>query len=147
MKASGFGQRARQFAEIAGWAWDHSIGWLLAMVLITGIRGYQILLSPLLPPSCRFYPCCSAYALGAVRAHGPLKGFILACWRLVRCNPWNGGGFDPVPAPHRWRSDILSGGSPGGLQSTAQTTSTSARNPTGALGAARTSRKGAHVHP
>lgn len=147
MKASLTDARLRDIAEFARWAWAHSVGWLLSMVLIAGIRGYQILISPLLPPSCRFYPCCSSYALGAVRTHGALKGFVLACWRLLRCNPWNGGGVDPVPAPHRWRSDILSDGSPSGLQPTAQTESMYAPNQSAALGAARTSRKGAHVHP
>ena len=61
------------------------------------IRGYQRLLSPLLPPSCRFYPSCSQYALEAVNRHGALKGTWLAARRLARCHPFNAGGFDPVP--------------------------------------------------
>jgi putative membrane protein insertion efficiency factor len=61
------------------------------------IRGYQRLLSPLLPPSCRFYPSCSQYALEAVNRHGVLKGSWLAARRLARCHPFNAGGFDPVP--------------------------------------------------
>ena len=61
------------------------------------IRGYQRLLSPLLPPSCRFYPSCSQYALEAVNRHGALKGSWLAARRLARCHPFNAGGFDPVP--------------------------------------------------
>lgn len=61
------------------------------------IRGYQRLLSPLLPPSCRFYPSCSQYALEAVTRHGALKGGWLAARRLARCHPFNPGGFDPVP--------------------------------------------------
>jgi putative membrane protein insertion efficiency factor len=61
------------------------------------IRGYQRLLSPLLPPSCRFYPSCSQYALEAVNRHGAFKGSWLAARRLVRCHPFNAGGFDPVP--------------------------------------------------
>jgi uncharacterized protein len=61
------------------------------------VRGYQRLLSPLLPPSCRFYPSCSQYALEAIRRYGALKGSWLAVRRLARCHPFNAGGFDPVP--------------------------------------------------
>lgn len=61
------------------------------------IGGYQRLLSPLLPPSCRFHPSCSQYALEAINRHGALKGSWLAVRRLARCHPFNAGGFDPVP--------------------------------------------------
>jgi uncharacterized protein len=61
------------------------------------IRGYQLLLSPLLPPSCRFTPSCSQYALEAVTRYGALRGTWLAARRLVRCHPFHPGGFDPVP--------------------------------------------------
>ncbi|HEY8259489.1 MAG TPA: membrane protein insertion efficiency factor YidD [Gemmatimonadales bacterium] len=61
------------------------------------IRVYQRVLSPLLPPSCRFYPSCSQYALEAVSRHGALKGSWLAARRLARCHPFHPGGFDPVP--------------------------------------------------
>jgi putative membrane protein insertion efficiency factor len=61
------------------------------------IRGYQLLLSPLLPPSCRFTPSCSQYALEAVTRHGALRGTWLAARRLARCHPFHPGGFDPVP--------------------------------------------------
>lgn len=61
------------------------------------IRVYQRLISPLLPPSCRFYPSCSQYALEAVTRHGVLKGSWLAARRLARCHPFHPGGFDPVP--------------------------------------------------
>ncbi len=62
------------------------------------IRGYQLLISPLLPPgSCRFTPSCSAYGMEAVTRHGAFKGGLLAAWRVLRCNPWGGSGFDPVP--------------------------------------------------
>jgi putative membrane protein insertion efficiency factor len=70
---------------------------LLQYLLTLPIRGYQRLLSPLLPPSCRFYPSCSQYALEAIRRHGALKGSWLAARRLIRCHPFNAGGFDPVP--------------------------------------------------
>ena len=61
------------------------------------IRVYQRLISPLLPPSCRFYPSCSQYALEAVSRHGALRGTWLAARRLARCHPFHPGGFDPVP--------------------------------------------------
>ncbi len=61
------------------------------------IRFYQICISPLKPPSCRFTPTCSQYALTAFRKHGPIKGFYLAARRLLRCHPWGGSGYDPVP--------------------------------------------------
>ena len=69
------------------------IGWLL----IQPIRFYQKYISPLKPPSCRFTPTCSQYAIEAIRKHGPFKGFALAVWRILRCNPWGGSGYDPVP--------------------------------------------------
>ena len=61
------------------------------------IRGYQIIVSPMLPPSCRFTPSCSQYALEAVRRYGALRGSWLAVRRLTRCHPFHPGGFDPVP--------------------------------------------------
>ena len=62
------------------------------------IRAYQILISPMLGPRCRFYPSCSSYAQQAVREHGTLRGGWLAAKRLVRCHPFNPGGVDEVPA-------------------------------------------------
>lgn len=67
-------------------------GWLLSMP----IRGYQRWLSPLLPPRCRFTPTCSAYAVQALRTRGAGAGLLLIGWRLLRCQPFNPGGFDPV---------------------------------------------------
>ncbi|QGZ40136.1 hypothetical protein IP92_05616 [Pseudoduganella flava] len=64
------------------------------------VRAYQVALSPLMPPSCRFYPSCSNYALEALRVHGAAKGSWLAARRVCRCHPWNAGGFDPVPPKH-----------------------------------------------
>lgn len=61
------------------------------------IRGYQLLLSPLLPPACRFTPNCSEYARLAVEKHGPWRGAWLALRRVGRCHPWHSGGHDPVP--------------------------------------------------
>jgi uncharacterized protein len=64
------------------------------------IRIYQYTVSPLLGPRCRFYPSCSQYALEAVQQHGALKGAWLALVRLLRCQPFHPGGFDPVPRSH-----------------------------------------------
>lgn len=61
------------------------------------IRFYQVCISPLKPPSCRFTPTCSQYALEAFRKHGPFKGLYLAVRRILRCHPWGGSGYDPVP--------------------------------------------------
>jgi putative membrane protein insertion efficiency factor len=65
--------------------------------LILPIRFYQSCISPFLPPRCRFYPSCSAYAAQAIEIHGPLKGLFLAAGRILRCHPGSEGGFDPVP--------------------------------------------------
>ena len=69
---------------------------LLAVGLI---RVYQVVLSPLLPPACRFHPTCSQYALVAITDHGLARGTWLALKRLARCNPWHPGGVDFVPNP------------------------------------------------
>ncbi len=61
------------------------------------IRAYQLFVSPLLGPRCRFYPSCSHYAMEAIELHGALRGTWLAIKRIGRCHPWNEGGFDPVP--------------------------------------------------
>ncbi|MDR2031785.1 MAG: membrane protein insertion efficiency factor YidD [Azoarcus sp.] len=65
------------------------------------IRGYQLGISPLLGPRCRFYPSCSDYALEAIAVHGLRKGGLLALARVLRCHPWHPGGIDPVPPVHR----------------------------------------------
>lgn len=61
------------------------------------IKFYQKCISPYLPSSCRYTPTCSQYALEAFRKYGPLKGFWLAFKRILRCHPWGGSGYDPVP--------------------------------------------------
>lgn len=71
-----------------------------ARLLILPIRGYQRYISAYTPPSCRYYPCCSAYAITALREHGAVKGIGLTVWRLLRCNPWSDGGVDHVPSRH-----------------------------------------------
>jgi putative membrane protein insertion efficiency factor len=65
-------------------------------LLIAGVRGYQTVLSPLLPRRCKYYPSCSQYAIDAVRRYGAARGVVLAVWRLLRCNPLSYGGYDPV---------------------------------------------------
>ncbi|MBU3850927.1 MAG: membrane protein insertion efficiency factor YidD [Candidatus Treponema excrementipullorum] len=70
---------------------------ILSRVLCGLIRFYQVCISPLFPPSCRFYPTCSNYALEAIQKHGPFKGLYLAVKRILRCNPYCKGGYDPVP--------------------------------------------------
>lgn len=69
---------------------------LIGRILILFIRFYQRFVSPAFPPSCRFYPSCSEYAVQAIRKHGPFKGTLMAVWRLLRCNPFCKGGYDPV---------------------------------------------------
>ncbi len=61
------------------------------------IRGYKLIVSPWLPSACRFTPTCSQYALEAFRKHGVFKGFYLTVKRILRCHPWGGSGYDPVP--------------------------------------------------
>ena len=67
--------------------------------LSVAVRGYQLLVSPFLPPACRFLPTCSEYAVEAIESHGAGRGVVLALLRLARCHPWGGSGYDPVPEP------------------------------------------------
>lgn len=70
----------------------------LPRMAVTGlIRAYQVLISPLTPPSCRFTPTCSAYAITSVERYGVFRGGWLALRRIARCHPWSPGGYDPVP--------------------------------------------------
>lgn len=70
---------------------------MIAKLLRLVVRGYRLLLSPMLPPACRFYPCCSEYAEQALREHGAWRGSWLTAGRILRCGPWHHGGYDPVP--------------------------------------------------
>ena len=70
---------------------------MIGKMLVGVIRLYQRFVSPLFPPSCRFTPNCSRYGIEAIRKHGPIKGGLLAAWRVLRCNPFGKGGHDPVP--------------------------------------------------
>ena len=66
-------------------------------LLIFLIKMYQRYISPLKTTKCPYYPTCSAYGLEAIQKHGAIKGSVLAAWRIVRCNPFSKGGYDPVP--------------------------------------------------
>ena len=72
---------------------SRALGWLLLLPIFF----YQRCISPFTPPSCRFTPTCSEYAKQAIMKHGPVTGLALAVWRVLRCNPWGGSGYDPVP--------------------------------------------------
>jgi hypothetical protein len=73
----------------------HALALLPRRLLMGIVRGYQLIISPHLPPSCRYSPSCSVYAMQALREYGAVKGTILAVWRVLRCNPWGGHGHDP----------------------------------------------------
>ncbi len=80
------------------WELDLRPAYLPRTVLLGLIRLYQLTLSRLLPAdTCRFYPTCSHYGYAAIRKYGVLKGSLMATWRVLRCNPFNPGGYDPVP--------------------------------------------------
>jgi putative membrane protein insertion efficiency factor len=72
---------------------------MIAKLMILVARGWQLGPSRVLPPSCRFDPTCSAYAITALKRYGALRGGLLAARRLLRCHPWGGSGYDPVPEP------------------------------------------------
>jgi len=83
---------------LPAWRPDFRLTHLPQTLLLGLIRLYQLTLSRAMPVNtCRFYPSCSRYGFEAVRRHGAIKGSLLAAWRVLRCNPFNPGGFDPVP--------------------------------------------------
>jgi uncharacterized protein len=73
----------------------------LSRLMILIARGWQLGPSRILPPSCRYAPSCSAYAITAIERHGAIKGGWMAFKRVLRCNPWGGHGYDPVPCTHK----------------------------------------------
>lgn len=75
----------------------HGIVKVLTWLLVLPILFYQKCITPFTPPSCRFTPTCSEYARQAILKYGPFKGMLLAVRRILRCNPWGGSGYDPVP--------------------------------------------------
>ena len=76
------------------WVWCGP-GWVLSRVMILLVQGYQLIIRPWLPPSCRFQPGCSEYFILAVRKYGPIRGGVKGVWRVCRCNPLCQGGYDP----------------------------------------------------
>ena len=70
---------------------------MIGRLLLSLVRAYRWLISPMLPPACRFHPSCSSYAEEALQRHGALRGGWLATRRVCRCGPWHAGGYDPVP--------------------------------------------------
>jgi hypothetical protein len=76
---------------------------LLRGLVVLPITAYQRLISPALPRRCKYEPSCSRYAAQAIREYGILRGLVLAAWRLLRCNPWSHGGYDPVEAQRLFR--------------------------------------------
>ncbi len=75
------------------------ISYYTANALIYIIRFYQRFISPIKPPSCRFYPTCSNYAIEAIKRFGPFQGGLMAIYRVLRCGPWSAGGYDPPVKP------------------------------------------------
>ncbi len=88
------------------------VGWPIRSLLLGLIWIYRHTISPILPPTCRYHPSCSAYGFEALQVHGAAKGTVLAGWRVLRCNPFTPGGLDPVPAKGAWRPDIHPDGTP-----------------------------------
>lgn len=88
------------------------LGWPLRGLLLALVWVYRNTISPILPPTCRYYPSCSAYAFGALQTHGAAKGFVLSVWRVLRCNPFTPGGLDPVPPRGQWKPELEPDGTP-----------------------------------
>jgi uncharacterized protein len=76
-------------------------------IFLLPVRAYRRFLSPALPQRCKYHPSCSAYAVEAVRSYGVIRGSVLAGWRLLRCNPWSHGGYDPVERQRLFQSHQL----------------------------------------
>ena len=101
------GATATRIERVLWW-----IGWPIRTLLLGLIWIYRHTISPMLPPTCRYHPSCSAYGFEALQVHGAAKGAVLAGWRVLRCNPFTPGGLDPVPAKGAWRPDIHPDGTP-----------------------------------
>lgn len=76
---------------------------IIVQILLLPVYFYRAVISPMLPPSCRYTPTCSQYTIEALKKHGPIVGSWLSIKRIVSCNPWGGSGYDPVPEPKRRR--------------------------------------------
>jgi putative membrane protein insertion efficiency factor len=81
------------------------LGRALRTAVLAPVVAYQRLVSPALPRRCRYEPTCSRYAVQAVGEYGILRGLVLAVWRLLRCNPWSHGGYDPIEAQRLFKGD------------------------------------------
>jgi putative membrane protein insertion efficiency factor len=90
-------QHSSQFSSKASLRKEGLLGFLMKKILIALVRFYQLALSPLFPPTCRYNPTCSQYMIEALQEHGILKGLYLGTKRLLSCHPWGGSGYDPVP--------------------------------------------------
>ena len=82
----------------------HGLEALATTLVAAPVRFYRRFVSPALPARCKYHPSCSAYALEALRELGPVRGTIVAAWRLARCNPWSNGGYDPLAERRLFRS-------------------------------------------
>lgn len=91
-------------APARGWAY------VARVLVVTPIVVYQRWISPAIPKRCKYEPTCSRYAVEAIREYGILRGLVLAGWRLLRCNPWSHGGYDPVEAQRVFRIGSDTGG-------------------------------------
>ena len=85
---------------------------IFLIILAPIIFVYQKLISPLLGPRCKYHPSCSSYLVQAITTHGIIKGIILGILRIIRCNPFSGGGYNPVPSKGKWFADVYPNGSP-----------------------------------
>jgi hypothetical protein len=85
---------------------------IFLIILTPIIFVYQKLISPLLGPRCKYHPSCSSYLVQAITTHGIIKGIILGILRIIRCNPFSGGGYNPVPSKGKWFADVYPNGSP-----------------------------------
>jgi putative membrane protein insertion efficiency factor len=83
---------------------------VLRAIVLAPIVLYQKAISPALPRRCKYEPTCSRYAVDAIREYGILRGLVLAAWRVLRCNPWSDGGYDPVPAQRVFKIRARTGG-------------------------------------
>lgn len=81
----------------------------LGLLLAMPVRIYQWTVRPVIGGNCRFHPSCSDYAIDALAAHGPARGLALSAWRVLRCNPWSAGGYDPVPPRQSRRAGVNEG--------------------------------------
>lgn len=78
-----------------------------SQMLISFVRAYQIVLSPMMGGACRFEPSCSNYMIEALKVHGAVKGTLIGIWRILRCHPFGAHGYDPVPPKGRWRNSLI----------------------------------------